>query len=125
MQRSGSRLQDQRSEETQIKTLAEPSPPLTAERNNRPKEKRATPSRRSTALLSAIKTDCVITVSGRRGSADPAGLGRGRRDGCCPYLSNALQRKTSSPSNSSLLAFTKFSTSAFPALPHTHTVRKC
>lgn len=49
-------------------------------------------------LSSAHKTDGVITVAGQQGSA----VGR------CRYLSPALQRNTSSPSNASQLAFTSF-----------------
>lgn len=54
----------------------------------------------------AAKTDCVIAVSGQQGLT-LQGSNRGWHGGCDPYLSTALQRNTSSPSNSSLLAFTK------------------
>ncbi len=71
MQRSGSRLQDQRR-----KHRSKPRRTITAStarRNNGQNETRTMPSHQSTLFPSANKTDPVITVSGQRGSADPAG----------------------------------------------------
>ncbi len=76
MQGSGSRLQDQRSEETQIKTSQNHRRLYSREKQQAKREANsAGPS--ITLLLSANKTDCVITVSGQQGSTYPAGLQQG------------------------------------------------
>lgn len=76
MQGNGGRLQDQRSGETQIKTQQNHHCLYSREKQQAQRQaNNAEPS--ITSLLSANKTDCVITVLGQQGSADPAGLQQG------------------------------------------------
>lgn len=102
-------------------TLTEPAPPL---------QRRETTSQTGGEQCRAINQRCSCQLIHRlcdhsfrsTGVCNPAGLsGRGWRGGCCPYLSTALQRNTSSPSNASLRAFTKFFNNSRPSTPsHPH-----
>lgn len=117
MQGSGSRLQDQRSEENTHQTLTEPAAPLQQRETTSQtggEQCRAINQRRSRQLIHRLCDHSFRST----GVCDPAGLsGRGWHGGCCPYLSTALQRNTSSPSNASLLAFTKFFNNSRPSTP--------
>lgn len=102
MQGSGTRLQDQRKHRSnRSRAIAA----FTVERNNRPNEQWTMLSHPSCRSCQLIKQTVWSQFQVNRGRPTPRGSGRGWRGGCCPYLSSALQRNTSSPSNSSLLAF--------------------
>ena len=120
MQGSGSKLQDQRSRETKIKTKQNHHSLYSKEKQQAEREaNNAEPSIMS--LLSANKADCEITVSGQRGSADPAGLQQGLTWWMWPLSQQHITKEHRLPSNSSLLAFAKFFNNCLPCTPsHPH-----
>lgn len=84
MQGSGSRLEDERSKETQIKPSQYQHRLYKEETNNTELSINVAPVSQHTSY--------VIKVPGQRGYAALWGSGSGWRSGCCPYLSTALQR---------------------------------
>lgn len=79
------------------------------------------PHHQSRLFLSAYKTDCVILVSVQQGSSDPAGLQEWLTWWMRLLSQHCITKNTSSPSNSSLLAFTEvfLSTADLPSFKPT------
>lgn len=118
MQGSKSRLQDRRSEETQIKTLQNHHCLYSREKQQAKWE-----ANNAEPLIMLLLSDNKLwsQFQVNRGPSTLRGSSRGWRGRCCPYLSTELQRNTRSPLNFFLLAFTKFFNNSLPCTPsHPH-----